>query len=61
MRMFCSNHAEMKIKDVDRFLQSIAGCHAVMVAGNYAKALRNAMLRMNVNIIGPSDLAAPEA
>jgi hypothetical protein len=58
MRMFCSNRAEVKIKDADRFIQSIGGCHHVMVAGSYT--VRDALLRMNVNIIGPSDLAAPE-
>jgi len=60
MRRYCSNHMEIKIKDVDRFLQNIAGCHHVLVAGTYANALRDAMLRMNGNIIGPSDSAAPE-
>lgn len=59
MRMFCSNRAEVKIKDVDRFLQSIAGIHHVMVAGSYTNAIREAALRMNVNVIGPSDFAAP--
>jgi hypothetical protein len=60
MRMFCSNRAEVKIKDVDRFLQNISGIHYVMVAGSYTNALRDAMLRMNVNIIGPPDSTAPE-
>jgi hypothetical protein len=60
MRMFCSNRAEVKIKDVDRFLQNIAGIHYVLVAGNYTAALRDAMLRMDVNIIGPPDSVAPE-
>jgi hypothetical protein len=60
MRMFCSNRAEVKIKDVDRFLQNIAGIHHVMVAGSYTNPLRDAMLRMAVNIIGPPDSAAPE-
>jgi len=60
-RGFCSNRAEVKIKDGDRFLQSIAGIHHVMVAGSYVKALRDEMIRMNVNIISPSDSAAPGA
>ena len=59
MRKFCSNHLETRIKDVDGFLQNIAGCHHVMVAGSYTKAIRAALLRMNVNIIGPADSAAP--
>jgi hypothetical protein len=60
MRMFCSNRAEVKVKDVDRFLQNIAGIHYTVVAGNYTNALRDAMLRMDVNIIGPPDSTAPE-
>jgi L-fucose isomerase-like protein len=60
MRMFCSNRAEVKIKDVDRFLQNIAGIHYTLVAGNYTNALRDAMLRMDVNIIGPPDSTPPE-
>jgi hypothetical protein len=61
MRMYCSNHLEVKIKDVDRFLQNISNCHYVMVAGTYANAIRDEMLRMNVNVIGPEDSAAPQA
>jgi L-fucose isomerase-like protein len=61
MRMFCSNRAEVKIKDPERFIQSIAGIHHAMVAGNYTTALRDAMLRMNVNIISTPDSSAPEA
>lgn len=57
MRKYCSNHLEVKVRDVDSFIQRIAGCHHVMVAGNYRQAVRNAMLRMNVSIIGPSDLS----
>jgi len=59
MRRYCSNHLEVKIKDKDRFIQSIAGVHHVMVAGNYTAALRDEMLRMNINLIGPSDSLAP--
>jgi hypothetical protein len=61
MRRYCSNHLEVKIRDVDCFIQKIAGCHHVMVAGNYTKTVSNAMLRMNVRIVGPSDLSALEA
>ncbi|KPL17435.1 MAG: hypothetical protein AMS26_01025 [Bacteroides sp. SM23_62] len=60
MRRYCSNRADVKIKDVHRFLQSIAGIHHVMVAGSYAKEIYDAMLRMNVNVIAPPDLTAPE-
>jgi L-fucose isomerase-like protein len=61
MRRYCSNHTEVKIKDVNRFIQNIAGCHHVMIAGSYTNAIRDAMMRMNVDIVGPSDLAAPGA
>jgi L-fucose isomerase-like protein len=61
MRRYCSNHLEVKIKDVDSFIQKIAGCHHVMVAGNYKKAVCDAMLRMNAIVVGPSDLLALEA
>jgi hypothetical protein len=60
MRRYCSNRADVKIKDVHRFLQSIAGIHHVMVAGSYAEEIYDAMLRMNVNVIAPPDLTAPE-
>jgi L-fucose isomerase-like protein len=55
----CANTMEMKVRDADRFLQNIAGIHHIMVAGNYARAIDDALFRMNVNIIGPSDFAAP--
>jgi hypothetical protein len=60
MRRYCSNHLEVKIKDVDFFLQNIAGCHHAMVAGNYKKEIFEAMLRMNVRLVTPPDLSAPE-
>jgi L-fucose isomerase-like protein len=61
MRRYCSNHLEVKIRDADSFIQKIAGIHHVMVAGNYQKAVCDAMLRMNARVIGPSDLSALEA
>jgi L-fucose isomerase-like protein len=61
MRRYCSNHLEVKIRDVDSFIQKIAGCHHVMVAGNYRKAVCDAMLRMNAIVVGSSDLSALEA
>ena len=61
VRRYCSNHLEVKVNDVDHFLQSIGGCHHVMVAGTYTKALQDALHGMNVNIIGPSDLSVPNA
>ena len=61
MRRYCSNRAEVKIKDMDRFVQNISNCHQVMVAGIYTDQISDALLRMGVNIIGPADMAAPEA
>jgi hypothetical protein len=60
MRKFCSNRAEIKINDVNGFLKNIAGIHNILVAGNHSQEIRDAMLRMNVNIIAPPDLATPE-
>ena len=61
MRKFCSNRAEIKINDVNGFLKNIAGIHNILVAGNHAQEIRNAMLRMNVNIIAPPNLETPQA
>jgi hypothetical protein len=59
MRRYCSNRAELKIKDADVFFQKIVGIHHVMVAGIYMKALREEMIRLNVNLIGPIDSSSP--
>jgi hypothetical protein len=61
MRKFCSNRAEVKVKDLNKFMQSIAGIHHIMVSGIHSKAIRDAMLRMNVNVIEPPDSIPPEA
>jgi hypothetical protein len=58
MRRYCSNHLEVKVPDVYRFVQTIGGCHYSMVAGSYTKALYDEMLRMNVSIISPTILKA---
>ena len=55
MEKYCSNRAEVKVKDVDRFFLNIAGIHYIMVAGNYIKEVSDAMSLANVNIIGPID------
>jgi L-fucose isomerase-like protein len=60
MRMFCSNRAEVKVREVDRFTQNIAEIHYTMVAGSYTNALHDEMLRVNANIVGPLDPSAPE-
>jgi hypothetical protein len=56
VRKYCSNQLTVKLKDIDRLHQSLAGCHHVMIAGTYEKTLREEMMRMGVNIIGPSDM-----
>lgn len=61
MRRYCTNRAEVKIKDIDRFLQNIAGIHQAMVAGSYTEAIQQALLRMNVSITSPADSAPPAA
>jgi hypothetical protein len=35
------------------------GIHHVLVAGSYTKELREEMIRLNVDVIGPMDSAAP--
>lgn len=59
IRRFCSNRVEVEIGDVDRFFQSIANLHYIMVAGNYAEEVADIMSMENVDIIGPLDLSAP--
>ena len=59
MRKFCTNHLEVKIKDMDSFIQNIVNSHHVMVTGSYRKPLHDAMTRMNIRVIGPSDFSPP--
>jgi L-fucose isomerase-like protein len=59
MRRYCSNRAEVKVREVDVFLQNIVGVHHVMVAGIYTNELREEMIRLNVDVIGPIDSSAP--
>jgi hypothetical protein len=59
MRRYCSNRAELKINEVDAFLQKIVGIHHVLVAGTYARELREEMIRLNVDVVGPVNSAAP--
>lgn len=59
MRRYCSNRAELEIKDADDFYRNIVGVHHVMVAGIYTKELREEMMRLNVDVIGPVDSAPP--
>jgi hypothetical protein len=55
MDRFCANRAEVEVKDVGRFYQSIAGLHYIMVAGNHVKETADVLSTENVNIIGPLD------
>ena len=58
VRKYCSNQLAVKLKDIERLHQSLAGCHHVMIAGTYEKAIREEMVRMGVSIIGPSDMSS---
>jgi hypothetical protein len=58
-RTACANNAEVKIRDFDRFLQNIPGIHYIVIAGSYSRAMNDALLAMNVSMVGPSDFAAP--
>lgn len=61
MRKYCTNMAELKVKDVHGFMKSIVGIHHNMIAGSYGKAISDALVRMNVNVVAPPDMTAPEA
>lgn len=50
---FCRNYARIGIHDTKRFQHAIAGCHYVMVYGNYVRELTDTLLDMNVSVIGP--------
>jgi hypothetical protein len=57
MNNVCANTMDVKIKDADRFLQNIPGLHQIMVLGNYTKAVEDALIGMNVTLVGPADFA----
>jgi hypothetical protein len=59
VRKYCSNQLAVKFRDIDRLHRNLGGCHHVMIAGTYEKALREEMMRMGVHIIGPSDMSTP--
>ncbi|MBN2420504.1 MAG: twin-arginine translocation signal domain-containing protein [Deltaproteobacteria bacterium] len=61
MRKYCSNRAEIKVKDIHGFMKNIVGIHHNMIAGSYGKAIADSLIRMNVDAITPPDLIAPEA
>ena len=60
MRRYCTNMAEVKVKDVQGFMQNIVGIHHNLIAGSYGKAIADSLIRMNVNVIAPPDMEAPE-
>ena len=55
MNTACANTMDVKIKDVDRFLQNIPGLHQIMVLGNYTRVIEDALIGMNVTLVGPTD------
>ena len=60
MRKYCTNHLEAKIYDKDTLLQNLGGVHNFMVTGGgYTKAIREALMRMNIRVFGPSNFSAP--
>jgi hypothetical protein len=54
---FCRNYASIRINDTKRFQHSIAGCHYVMVYGNYVRELADTLIHMNMSVIGPMQYA----
>lgn len=59
VRKYCSNQLAVRFNDIERLHQNLAGCHHVLIAGTYEKAIREEMMRMGVRIIGPSDMSLP--
>jgi hypothetical protein len=59
IRKYCSNQLAVKFKDIEQLQQRLAGCHHVLIAGTYEKAIREEMTRMGVGVIGPSDMSSP--
>jgi hypothetical protein len=55
----CANTMDVKIKDADRFLQSIPGIHQIMIIGDYTKAIGDALQGMNMNLVGPAEFTPP--
>ena len=51
----CANTMDVKIRNADRFLQNIPGLHQIMVLGNYTRAVEDALVGMNVTLVGPTD------
>jgi len=50
---YCRSMARIKIQEPLRFLQSISGCHYLMVYGNHIPQISSILTTMNISIIGP--------
>jgi L-fucose isomerase-like protein len=59
VRKYCSNQLAVKFRDIDRLHRNLGGCHHVMIAGTYEKALREEMMRMGVHIIATAISGRP--
>jgi L-fucose isomerase-like protein len=57
MNNVCANTMDVKIRDVERFLQNIPGLHQIMVLGNYTRAVEDALIGMNGTLVGPLNFA----
>jgi len=55
----CTNTMDVTSRDAGRFMQSIPGRHQIMVLGNYTKAIDDALLGMNMDLVGPADFTPP--
>ena len=50
---FCRSMARVRIPDPERFFHTIAGCHYIMVHGNFVPEISRTLTKMNVSVIGP--------
>jgi L-fucose isomerase-like protein len=57
----CANTMDVKIRDVDRFLQNIPGLHQIMILGDYTRAVDDALIAMNIDLVGPVNVTPPAA
>ena len=57
----CANTMDVRIKDIDRFLQNIPGLHQIMILGDYSGGIKDALTGMHVKLVGPVDFTPPKA
>ncbi len=57
MNNVCANTMDVKIRDADRFLQNVPGLHQIMVLDKYTRAIEEALIGMNVTLVGPMNFA----